>query len=56
DIIPFEIPDLIMARVENIPVFRGKFGPADGNVALKVVENIEQITHGICDSKQEQKP
>ncbi|MCP4040813.1 MAG: flagellar motor switch protein FliM [Gammaproteobacteria bacterium] len=56
DIIPIEIPDLIMARVENIPVFRGKFGTSDGNLALKIVENIEQITHGIGDSEQERKP
>ncbi len=45
-----------MARVENIPVFRGKFGTSEGNLALKVVENVEQITQVICDSEPELKP
>ncbi len=41
DVIPIEFPDAVMARVEGIPVFRGKPGIADGNLALKVLEGVE---------------
>ena len=43
DIIPIEIPDLIMLRAEGIPVFRGTYGVSQGNAAIKVVEQVETI-------------
>ena len=41
DIIPIEIPDTITAVVEDIPVFRGTFGSADGKNAIKVTELVQ---------------
>lgn len=38
DIIPIEIPGAITAVVDDIPVFRGVFGSADGKNAIKVTE------------------
>lgn len=40
DIIPMDIPSLVLARVEGVPVFRGKLGTSRGLRALKVVEPI----------------
>ncbi len=36
DIIPVEIPETVLVRAEDIPVFRGKLGVARGNTAIKV--------------------
>mgnify|MGYP002622135968 CR=1 FL=1 len=46
DVIPIDPPDIVTATVEDIPVFRAKFGVSRGNQALKVVEMIrhDQIT------------
>lgn len=41
DVIPIDFPPTVLARVEGIPVFRGKPGIADGNLALKVLEGVE---------------
>ena len=38
DIIPIEIPETITAAIDDIPVFRGTFGSADGKNAIKVTE------------------
>ena len=43
DIIPIEIPDLIMLRAEGIPVFRGTYGVSQGNSAIKIVEQVETV-------------
>ncbi|HFQ92022.1 MAG TPA: flagellar motor switch protein FliM [Chromatiales bacterium] len=40
DIIPVEIPEYVVARIEDIPVFRGKFGVSNGKCAIKVTEKI----------------
>ncbi|MFT4564443.1 MAG: flagellar motor switch protein FliM [Gammaproteobacteria bacterium] len=40
DIINIEMPDSVLAFVEHVPVFRGKFGASRGNRALKVVETL----------------
>ncbi|MHB8746126.1 MAG: flagellar motor switch protein FliM [Gammaproteobacteria bacterium] len=40
DVIPIEIPGLVTLRAENIPVFRGRFGVAQGNCAIKVVDKV----------------
>jgi flagellar motor switch protein FliM len=36
DIVPFEMPQTVMAAVEGIPVLRGVFGSSDGHHAIKV--------------------
>lgn len=38
DVVPVDLPDLVDARVEGVPVLRAKFGVWQGNLALKVVE------------------
>ncbi len=40
DVIPIEIPGMVTLRAENIPVFRGRFGVAQGNCAIKVVDKV----------------
>jgi len=39
-VIPFEMPETVVARVDEIPVFRGRLGTSDGNLALKVEKMI----------------
>ena len=39
-IFPVELPATVVARVDDVPVFRGVYGAAQGRAALKVVENI----------------
>lgn len=40
DVFPIELPQTVVARVDDVPVFRGTYGASRGNVALKVVEPI----------------
>ncbi len=40
DIIPFDMPDMVVLEAEEIPVFRGKLGVSRGNAAIKVVERV----------------
>ena len=40
DVVPVELPDVVVATVEGVPVFRGRFGTSGENLALKVLENI----------------
>jgi flagellar motor switch protein FliM len=40
DVIPIDLPDIVTADVNGIPVFRGQYGISRGNRALKVVEMI----------------
>jgi flagellar motor switch protein FliM len=40
DVIPVDIPDVVTAEIEGIPVFRGQYGLSRGSRALKVVEMI----------------
>ena len=39
-IFPVDLPPTVVARVEDVPVFRGVYGAAQGKAALKVVESI----------------
>lgn len=41
DVIPMEIPPVVMGKVEGVPVFRGRFGMSRGMCALRVVEPIQ---------------
>jgi flagellar motor switch protein FliM len=40
DVIPIEIPGAVTLRAENIPVFRGRFGVAQGNCAIKITDRV----------------
>jgi flagellar motor switch protein FliM len=40
DVIPIEVPGVVTLRAENIPVFRGRFGVAQGNSAIKITDRI----------------
>ncbi|MFT4583484.1 MAG: flagellar motor switch protein FliM [Gammaproteobacteria bacterium] len=44
DIIDIEMPESVLAFVEHVPVFRGKFGASRGNRALKVVETLHSAS------------
>ncbi|MEX2482658.1 MAG: flagellar motor switch protein FliM [Gammaproteobacteria bacterium] len=40
DIFPVELPQTVVAKVDDVPVFRGVYGTSRGRAALKVVETI----------------
>lgn len=42
DVIPIEMPELVTLFAEDVPVFRGKYGVHDGNMAVKIVEQVER--------------
>ena len=42
DIIPMEMPDSITGYVEEMPIFRGKYGSFKGSIGVKVTEMIER--------------
>ena len=41
DIIPVNLPETVILNVEDIPLFRGKFGVANGSNAIKIAEYIK---------------
>ena len=41
DIIPIEMPETVLLRVEDVPVARGKLGVHDGCKAIRVTEGVE---------------
>ncbi|MFA7387881.1 MAG: flagellar motor switch protein FliM [Thiohalobacteraceae bacterium] len=41
DVIPIDFPELVTLRAEDIPVFRGRFGTAQGNHAIKITETVQ---------------
>ncbi len=45
DIIPIEMPELVMGRVDDVPVLKGQFGVSRGNCALKVREMMRSVEH-----------
>ncbi len=53
DVIPIDMPELLMARVEDVPVFRGRFGVSQGKQALKVVNTVGQISQEVGGFEQE---
>lgn len=40
DVIPFEFPELVELTIDDIPIYRGKFGVANGNRAVKITERV----------------
>lgn len=47
DVIPFDLPEHVVALVDGVPVCRGKFGVSRGNLALKVVVPPDQLLQEI---------
>jgi flagellar motor switch protein FliM len=41
DILPIEMPDAVTVQIEGVPVLRGKFGKAHGNLAIQILEQIK---------------
>ena len=41
DILPIDVPEIVVLNVEDIPLFRGRFGVANGSNAVKIVELIK---------------
>ena len=46
DIIPIEMPRLVTLRAEDVPVFRGQWGVANEQMAIKIVKQVERPTQG----------
>jgi flagellar motor switch protein FliM len=46
DVIPLEIPEHLMGKVEETPVFRAKYGVSRGSYALQVVEFLRTASPG----------
>jgi flagellar motor switch protein FliM len=44
-IFPIELPPTVVARVDDVPVFRGVYGASRGRAALKVVEPIRHADY-----------
>jgi flagellar motor switch protein FliM len=42
DIIPIDLPETVILNVEDIPLFRGKFGVSNGINAIKILEQIKR--------------
>ncbi len=42
DVIPIELPKKVTVLAEDIPVFRGRYGVSRGNMAVKVLEQVER--------------
>ncbi len=42
DVIPVEMPETVLLRAEDIPVFRGQFGVSNGNLSIKITELMNQ--------------
>lgn len=42
DVIPFEMPEIVLLEAESIPVFKGKLGLSDGNYAIQITEKLTQ--------------
>ncbi len=40
DVIPIDLPDLVVVEAESVPVFHGKFGICNGNRSIKIVDRI----------------
>lgn len=41
DIIPIELPETVIMRAEDIPIFRATYGQSNGRVSLKIVEKVQ---------------
>ena len=51
DVIPVEIPELVMVLIEDVPVFKAKFGVFNSNYAVKV---LSQCRRPVSDNEESQ--
>ncbi len=42
DVIPIDMPKCISLRAEDVPVFRGKLGVSNDNLAIQIIEQVER--------------
>ncbi|RRQ20906.1 flagellar motor switch protein FliM [Thiohalobacter thiocyanaticus] len=42
DVIPIDMPETILLRSEEIPLFRGRLGSTNGNKAVKILDKVNQ--------------
>lgn len=47
DVIPIDMPETVILRSEDIPLFRGRFGVSNGSRAVKIIERISQGPAGL---------
>ena len=52
-IVLIDMPDEIVATVEDVPVLRGRFGNSHGSLALKVTQNIRHASQALAVLKLE---
>ena len=43
DVIPVEIPEVLLLKANRVPVFSCKLGTSRGNLAVKIIEKIEHV-------------
>ncbi|WP_151702666.1 flagellar motor switch protein FliM [Nitrincola alkalilacustris] len=43
DVIPIDIPDMLMLKANNVPMFTCQLGTSRGNLAVKVVEPVKRV-------------
>ena len=53
DIIPVDLPALVCAKVQGVPVLRGRFGVHQGNLAVKTVETVAEVAQLSADGSLE---
>lgn len=46
DVIPLEMPEQVVLRAEGIPLFRGKLGVSNDNLAIKIMQPVERPGKG----------
>ena len=59
DVIPIEMPETVIVRAEDIPIYRGVYGETRGNVGIKIKDRIEKpinpndATQALIDARTE---
>ncbi|WP_409523798.1 flagellar motor switch protein FliM [Nitrincola sp. MINF-07-Sa-05] len=43
DVIPIEIPEMLMLKANNVPMFTCQLGTSRGNLAVKVIEPVKRV-------------
>lgn len=44
DVLPIDMPDIVVVKAEGVPVFLGKVGLSDGNYAIQITEKVTHDT------------
>ena len=40
DVVPLELPGLVTASIEEIPIFRGRYGVSKNKLAMKIEQRV----------------